>query len=280
MNQTEPNIRDFWNSNLPGERTTDSKFAAEAERFFAEYDKQRYTVEGHILGCLDAIEWRDKDTLEIGLGQGADSEQLIRRGARWSGLDLTPEAVTRVRTRLQLRNLPFADIREGSIVDPPYAPASFDIIYSHGVLHHVPDIKAASAQITKMLRPGGELIVMLYAKWSLHYLVSISLYYRALISAAYLMRKSGGTAGRQFPFIRQAGGLLPYLRMKNFLHHNTDYAENPYTKVYDVREVARDFPEFRVVKAYKRFLTCEPLPISGRGNILGWHLWAHLKAAS
>lgn len=31
--------------------------------------------------------------LEIGLGEGAESERLIRQGARWSGVDLTTEAV-------------------------------------------------------------------------------------------------------------------------------------------------------------------------------------------
>ena len=50
----------------------------------------------HIPECLDRIDWQDKKVLEIGLGQGAESEQLIRRGARWSGLDLTEESVDRV----------------------------------------------------------------------------------------------------------------------------------------------------------------------------------------
>jgi len=35
----------------------------------------------------------DGKVLEIGLGEGAESERLIRQGARWSGVDLTTEAV-------------------------------------------------------------------------------------------------------------------------------------------------------------------------------------------
>jgi SAM-dependent methyltransferase len=273
----EASIRDFWNAHPCGEFVVRTRFAEEAEKFFREYDAYRYRVEGHILGCLDGVDWRDQQVLEIGLGQGADSEQLIRRGARWSGLDLTPEAVNRVRTRLALRKLPFEHLQVGSILNPPYAAHSFDKVYSHGVLHHVPDIQQASAQIAKLLRPGGELVIMLYAKWSAHYLLSIGLWSRALVTLAYLLRRDSGTMGRQLPYLRQLG-LVRYLRMRNFIHHNTDLAENPYSKVYDLRAVREDFPQFKVVKAYKRFMTCEPLPITGMtsGSLLGWNLWVHL----
>ena len=273
---SELDIRDFWNTHPCGAEMIPTDFRADAEEFFRRYDAHRYRVEPHILECLDKIDWRGKEVLEIGLGQGADSEQLIRRGAHWNGLDLTPEAVQRVTARLRLHDLPHGDIRQGSILNPPYESGRFDVIFSHGVLHHVPDIRVAAAQIARLLKPTGELIVMMYAKWSLHYLVSISLYYRLLITTAYLLGKEGGTASRQFPYIRQMG-LLRYLRMRNFLHHNTDFAENPYTKVYDVRTLRNDFVEFDVVRSYKRYLTCEPLPISGGGNMLGWHLWAHLR---
>ena len=275
----EADIQNFWNEHPCGQEVIPVEFRADAERFFRDYDQYRYGIEGHILGCLDAIDWRGKDVLEVGLGQGADSEQLIRRGARWSGLDITPEAVLRVRTRLKLRKLPYEEIRQGSILAPPFEPGRFDVVFSHGVLHHVPEVRAASAQIARLLKPGGELIVMMYAKWSLNYLVTISLYHRALVTAAWLMGLENGSAGRQFPFVRKMG-LLRYLRMRNFLHHNTDYAENPYTKVYDTAALRADFPEFEVVRTYKRYLTCAPLPLKGRGSMLGWHLWAHLKPRS
>lgn len=147
----EIDIREFWNAHPCGDACVDASFAADYERFFQAYDAYRYRVEGHILECLDAIDWRGKDVLEVGLGQGADSEQIIRRDARWNGLDLTPEAVDRVSTRLTLRNLPFGKIREGSILSPPYDAHSFDIVFSHGVLHHVPDIRRASSQIARLL---------------------------------------------------------------------------------------------------------------------------------
>lgn len=67
--------------------------------------------------------------------------------------------------------------------------------------------------------------------------------------------------------------------MSSFIHRNTDGPLNPYSKVYDVRELEQDFPAFTVVRAYKRFMHAPPLPVSWvpLAPLLGWHLWAHLK---
>ena len=131
-------------------------------------------LEHHIPACLDDMDVDGRRVLEIGLGQGAEAEQLIRRGARWSGLDLTGESVGRVRRRLEVRHLPSEDVREGSALDIPWPDNSFDIVFSHGVLHHIPDILGAQAEIHRVLKPGGKLVVMLYARRSLNYLVSIA----------------------------------------------------------------------------------------------------------
>lgn len=84
MNQSD--IQAFWNAHPCGERLVGgAEHFADYERFFHVYDNYRYSKEAHIHECLDEIDFRGKDTLEIGLGQGADAEQLVRRGARWSG---------------------------------------------------------------------------------------------------------------------------------------------------------------------------------------------------
>ena len=64
------------------------------------------------------------------------------------------------------------------------------MVFSHGVLHHVPDIHQAQREIHRVLRPGGELVVMLYARWSLNYLVSIGLIRRAALLAAFLLDRA------------------------------------------------------------------------------------------
>src|SRR5216684_7157071 len=98
---TEQTIREFWDAHPCGESQVES-LCADHEAFFRRYDAFRYEKEAHILKRLDAIDFKGKHVLEIGLGEGADSEQIIRRGAIWSGLELSPESVSRVSTRLRI----------------------------------------------------------------------------------------------------------------------------------------------------------------------------------
>lgn len=277
----ESRIRDFWNSHPCG----DSMVCGLDERgrdydaFFTEYDDFRYRTEAHILPCLDAIDFRDSRVLEIGLGQGADSEQMIRRGAIWSGLDLTEESVARVRARLMVRQLPYQSIQQGSVLAIPHDDRSFDIVFSHGVLHHVPDVSVAQRELHRVLRPDGELIAMLYARWSLNYLVSIALVRRLGLMALYATGADpGGKIGQHLAAARSTG-VWDYVRMRNFIHKNTDGPLNPYSKVYDARRVRADFADFELVRAYKRFMHAPPLPVRWLPleRLLGWHLWVHLR---
>jgi glycosyltransferase involved in cell wall biosynthesis/SAM-dependent methyltransferase len=282
----EREIHDFWDAHPCGQEQAgapDSYDDRDPERFFDEYDRFKYALESHIPECLDRLGVDGKRVLEIGTGEGAESEQLIRRGARWTGVDLTPESIDRVGKRLALRDLPYDDLRQASVLDLPFADASFDMVFSHGVLHHVPDIEIAQREIRRVLRPDGELVVMMYARWSLNYLVAIGAIRRAALLGAYpfararLFEPSPMLAAH----VRNAQriGLLRYLRLHRFVHSNTDGPDNPFARVYDRRRLREDFPDFEVTKTYRRFMHAPPLPVHGMrgGQVLGWHLWAHLR---
>ncbi|MEQ1921535.1 MAG: hypothetical protein ABL952_03405, partial [Pyrinomonadaceae bacterium] len=98
----ENEIKDFWQmhpcgAELVGDLTEETR--AEYENFFTRYDAFRYEKEPHILTNLDRIDFAGKRVLEIGLGPGADAEQIVRRGGIYSGADLTDESVKRVKMR-------------------------------------------------------------------------------------------------------------------------------------------------------------------------------------
>src|ERR1700704_5819714 len=114
----ESEIQTFWNRFPCGDFQVGGleRRQGDYEDFFTAYDRFRYRKEAHILRCLDEIDFKGKRVLEIGLGQGADSEQIIRRGAVWSGLDLSPESVARVQARLALRRLPHKSLKQGSVL--------------------------------------------------------------------------------------------------------------------------------------------------------------------
>ncbi len=67
--------------------------------------------------------------------------------------------------------------------------------------------------------------------------------------------------------------------MSNFIHANTDGPANPYSKVYDLSAVEKDFPGFALEKSYQDHMHAPPVPVSllkPLAGVLGWHLWVHL----
>jgi SAM-dependent methyltransferase len=279
----EAAVAEFWQAHPCGDDLVGGLQAAyegDYGAFFTAYDEARYRTESHIPRCLDGMEVGGKELLEIGLGEGAESEQLIRRGARWSGLDVTAEAVDRVRTRLAVRELPFASLQLGSATEIPHDDSEFDVVFSHGVLHHVPDILSAQREIHRVLRPSGRLVIMLYAQRSLNYQVSIRLLRRGALLAGWPVRhrvRSPMLAGHLANARKE--GLLRYLRMERFIHANTDGPENPHARVYSLAKVRRDFPLFEIQKSHQHFMHAPPLPVHGLpgGHLVGWHLWVELR---
>jgi len=285
----EQTVQKFWQDHACGDTQVGGlheRFRGDYEEFFADYDRFRYQNERHLPACIESLNVAGKRVLEIGLGEGSDAERLIRAGAEWSGVDLTSESVARVRARMTLRDLRYKELRQGSVLDLPFDNETFDLVFSHGVLHHVPDIRKAQTEIHRVLRPCGELVVMLYARWSLNYLVSIGLVRRAaLLAAAPFARagvlRSASGHGMLATHLENAAriGLMRYLRLGEFVHYNTDGPDNPYALVYDRRRVERDFPSFEIKRVYKRFMHAPPLPVHRLPGqaLLGWHLWVHLR---
>ena len=278
----ESSVQQFWQNNpcgaeLVGDLTDKSR--DEYVAFFARYDEYRYTKESHILKCLDAINFDGKSVLEIGLGQGADGEQIVLRGGIYSGVDLTNEAANRTRMRFTLKDLPFERIEQASALSLPFDDNSFDIVFSHGVLHHIPDIEIAQSEIARVLRPDGKLVAMLYAKWSLNYLLSICIIRRLGLLAMYFLGiKAGGIYGDHLANARKMG-IREYLSMTNFVNVSTDGPFNPYSKVYGLSEIVADFADFELIETHKEFMHAPPMPVNGMpfAGLLGWHLWAEMR---
>jgi hypothetical protein len=110
---------------------------------------------------------------------------------------------------------------------------------------------------------------MMYARWSLNYLVSIAMVRRAVLLAAYPFARAGilsdnpsrGTLAGHLANARDRG-LARYLRLEEFTHHNTDGPANPYALVYDRRRIERDFPSGSPAHTSA---TCTPRPCRSTG---------------
>jgi ubiquinone/menaquinone biosynthesis C-methylase UbiE len=288
MSETS-DIKQFWNEHPVG-----SNFISyeEEKSFYEKYDAFRYKTEGHILEELDAIDFNNKRVLEIGLGQGADSMQIIDRGGIYHGIDLTEESVRRVKERFELFNRPFAEVQVANAEAIPYKENSFDIVYSHGVIHHSPNIEKIVAEIHRVLKPGGKAVVMLYHKSSYNYYVSISLLRRAgllfLFPFPFLAKAISKTTGesverinRHKYYMKRAG--VSYLKMKNFVHRSTDGPDNIYASVWTAKSARQLFSHFKDVSTNVQFLNERHLlglqyllPRFFKKHLAhnyGWHLW-------
>jgi SAM-dependent methyltransferase len=105
------------------------------------------------------------EVLEIGLGYGTLSQKLAEWGARYKGLDIAPGPVQIVNTRLQNAGLS-GEAVVGSILAAPFGDESFDRVVSIGCLHHTGDLAKSIDECWRVLRPGGQMIIMLYNAYS------------------------------------------------------------------------------------------------------------------
>jgi ubiquinone/menaquinone biosynthesis C-methylase UbiE len=111
--------------------------------------------------------------LEIGCGCGSEAERFARAGADYTAVDLTNAAVRITRRRFQLANLDGGFV-QGDAENLPFADSSFDLVYSHGVLHHTPDAPRTIREVHRVLSPGGRAVVMLYHRDSFNYHVNLA----------------------------------------------------------------------------------------------------------
>lgn len=125
--------------------------------------------------------------LEVGCGMGTHAGMLINAGADYTGIDLTDRAVEMARHRLEVFGLD-GEVQQADAEDLPFETASFDSVWSWGVIHHSSSFDRAFAEITRVLRPGGHLLLMVYHHPSLYYFLYCAL--ARGIAQGQLLRRS------------------------------------------------------------------------------------------
>ena len=109
-----------------------------------------------------------KLVLDVGCGMGRFADVATRWGAHVVGIDLSLAA------EVAARNLAGreASIFQADVFQLPFAPDSFDYIYSIGVLHHTPDCEKAFKSLPGLLKPGGRIAIWLYSAYNNWYKMS------------------------------------------------------------------------------------------------------------
>jgi ubiquinone/menaquinone biosynthesis C-methylase UbiE len=98
--------------------------------------------------------------IDVGCGSGRWAKVTAKRVPRLVLMDASAQALGVARRNLaDADNVTFLEASVGSI---PCATGSLDFAYSLGVLHHVPDTRAAIGEIARVLKPGAPFLVYLY----------------------------------------------------------------------------------------------------------------------
>lgn len=167
-------VREYWDSRPCNIRH--SPLPVGTREYFDQVEARKYIVEPHIPVFANFDRWHSKKVLEIGCGIGTDTVNFARAGADVIACDLSMASLDLAKQRAALYGL---DIRffqaDAERLAENFAPEhTFDLIYSFGVIHHSPHPDEILRQAAQLLKPRGELRVMIYHRrsWKVAWIIA------------------------------------------------------------------------------------------------------------
>jgi len=152
------NTPDRWKKS--GLRTYDGKWAEEYDSCFywkiIPADKWDMAVIKQV-----EIPLKEARILDVGCATGRLLEAMIRKGAvNLCGVDIAPKIVDTARRRIAKYDVK-ADLRPADVEEHlPWPDQSFDVVTLTGVLHHLTQPQKALSEIYRVLKPGGQLVIL------------------------------------------------------------------------------------------------------------------------
>ena len=164
-------INNYWEKEV-----CDTRFSKTSNQYkrYEELKKARYSSEPYILEFAFDEKYSyisGKKILEIGVGSGLDLIEFLKKDAFCSGIDATTASIEESKRNInvalnnnQLNNLQY--LLKCDAEKLPFNNNEFDILYSHGVLHHAKNTNKCIAEAIRVLKPGGVFKIMVYSDFS------------------------------------------------------------------------------------------------------------------
>ena len=144
--------------------------AADAEAYFAanaaRWDRIRsfHVDESHVeRELLDAFPAHAEDLLDIGTGTGRMLQLFADRVDRGTGIDSSRDMLSVARAKLEADGNRHCHVRHADMYRLPMADASFDAAVIHQVMHYADRPEALIAEVARVLRPDGVLLIVDFA---------------------------------------------------------------------------------------------------------------------
>ena len=157
-------ITSYWNHRIHDLEMTDQPVGTKA--FFDDLDDYRFDKLHYLPKVVDFSAFRGQRLLEVGCGIGTDLVRFAKGGARVTGIDLAETAIDLARKNFELNGVAAEELRVANGEALPYADASFDVVYGHGVVQYTADAPKLIREMHRVLKPGGTGIFMVYNRVS------------------------------------------------------------------------------------------------------------------
>jgi 2-polyprenyl-3-methyl-5-hydroxy-6-metoxy-1,4-benzoquinol methylase len=156
-------IRVYWNKHIHDLEIAQHPVGSKG--FFEELEVYRFDKLGYLPKVIDFTAYNGKHLLEVGCGIGIDLVRFARHGAIVTGVDLAEVAIKLARQNFEMHGVA-GDFRTMNGENLQFPNQSFEVVYAHGVLQYTNDPAAMIQEIFRVLKPGGEAILMVYNRYS------------------------------------------------------------------------------------------------------------------
>jgi 2-polyprenyl-3-methyl-5-hydroxy-6-metoxy-1,4-benzoquinol methylase len=135
--------------------------------------------------------------LDAGCGIGDMTRRLATGvgGGKVVGIDMSETMLTEARHRAALYALPI-EFRHGDVTRLEFGTASFDGAYCERVFQHLDDPEAALAELARVTRPGGR-VVVIDTDWGMHAIHGADPSITRRVVACWEERTTNGWSGRR-----------------------------------------------------------------------------------
>ena len=115
------------------------------------------------------LDWlKGKVCLDAGCGSGRYSVALALHGvASVTAVDISDSGLKEASRRA--KDFPQISFQQASVLDLPFEDATFDFVWSAGVIHHTLDFDRSLSELIRVLRPGGKLFLLIYGAGGLRW---------------------------------------------------------------------------------------------------------------
>ena len=219
--------QDYWETRLPQSYIT--AYSPGTAEYENEVNAVRYRKHKYIKRFVDGRRFAGKKILEIGSGIGTDLLYFKNCGAKVTGTDLAKSSIDTCKKRFAFYGFS-GEFKQMNAENLSFPDASFDVVYSFGVLHHLANTDKAVQEIQRVLKRHGRAIIRVNAKGWWYYLRII--FWQGILQ-----------------------GKLFYLPKQEMINKNTTIADaSPLVKYYSKKQVRQLFSSLVILRIKRNYL--------------------------